>query len=51
MLVGGFDENKIKEILNLPTHLRPIVIVPVGYPAENPKPPKRISKDEAVEII
>ena len=49
--VGGFDENKIKEILNLPTHLRPIVIVPVGYPAENTKPPKRISKDEAVEII
>jgi nitroreductase len=49
--VGGFEENKIKEILNLPAHLRPIVIVPVGYPAENPKPPKRISKDEAVEII
>jgi nitroreductase len=49
--VGGFDENKVKEILNLPTHLRPIVIVPVGYPAENPKPPKRVSKDEAVEII
>jgi len=43
--VGGFDENKVKEILNLPTHLRPIVIVPVGYPAENPKPPKRVSKD------
>ena len=49
--VGGFDENKVKEILNIPIHLRPIVILPVGYPDENPNPPKRVSKNEAVEIV
>ena len=49
--VGGFDENKVKEILNLPNHLRPIVILPVGYPDEDPNPPKRVSKNEAIEFI
>lgn len=49
--VGSFDEKKVVEVLNLPSHLRPIVICPVGYPAENPKAPPRVSKEEAVKII
>lgn len=30
--VGAFDEDRVKEILNLEDNLRPVVIVPVGYP-------------------
>ncbi|MEM5782579.1 MAG: nitroreductase family protein [Candidatus Aenigmatarchaeota archaeon] len=49
--VGAFDENKVKEILNLNNNLIPIAIIPVGYPNEDPKPPQRVSKGDAVEII
>lgn len=49
--VGAFDENEVSKILNLPNNLRPIVIAPVGYPAEKPKPPKRVSRSEAIEFV
>jgi nitroreductase len=49
--VGAFDEKEVSKILNLPKNLRPIVIVPVGFPAEKPSPPERVSKKEAIEEI
>ena len=49
--VGKFDDDKISKILNLPDNLRPIAIVPVGYPAEKPEAPPRVSKEKAIEII
>lgn len=32
----------IKEILNLPDHIEPLLIVTLGYPAEAPTPPPRL---------
>jgi len=49
--VGKLDEKEVSKILNLPDNLRPIVIVPVGYPAEKPSVPPRVSGDEAAEFI
>lgn len=49
--VGAFDEKEVAKILNLPKNLRPIVIVPVGYPAEKPSPPPRVSRNEAIKEI
>ena len=49
--VGAFDEKEVSKILNLPDNLHPIAIIPVGYPAEKPSPPLRVSKEEAVEIL
>jgi len=49
--VGAFDEKEVAKILNLPKNLRPIAIVPIGYPAEKPLAPARVSKTEAVEFI
>ena len=49
--VGAFEEKEVAKILNLPKNLRPIVILPVGYPAEKPSAPPRVSKAEAVEFI
>ena len=34
--VGAFDEQAASKALNLPGHLRPVAIVPLGYPAERP---------------
>ena len=48
--VSAFDEWQVFEILNLQQNLRPVAIIPVGYPAKTPSPPRRISKNEAVEI-
>lgn len=49
--VGGFEEFKVKEILSIPENLRPIAIVPVGYPAENPDPPTRKEVHEMIEDV
>jgi nitroreductase len=34
--VGAFDERRAAEAIGLPKGVRPIAIVPVGYPAERP---------------
>ncbi len=49
--VGAFHEDEVSKILRLPRHLRPVAIVPVGYPSKIPSPPPRVSIKEAVEVI
>ena len=34
--IGSFDENKIKEILEIPPQMRIIALMPIGIPAEHP---------------
>ena len=48
--VGAFREEEVFDLLNLPKNLRPVAIVPVGYPLRIPSPTSRISKNEAVEF-
>ena len=35
--IGAFDENKVSEILQLPSGQRPVSILPIGYANEPPK--------------
>jgi len=49
--VGAFYEDQISKILTMPKNLRPVVIVPVGYPAKVPGAPPRVSREEAVEFV
>jgi nitroreductase len=35
--IGAFDEQKVKEILNVPKDVRVVALTPIGYPAEEPK--------------
>lgn len=49
--VGAFQEDTVREILDIPANLRPVAIVAVGFPAEAPKPPQRVSKEEAVIML
>jgi len=49
--VGAFNETDIAAILRMPAHLRPVAVVPVGYPSKIPAPPPRVSKKKAVEVI
>ncbi len=44
--VGAFDEAEVARILGLRSGLRPVAILPVGWPAESPPPtPRRTLSD------
>jgi nitroreductase len=46
--VGAFNEKEVIELLNIPDHVRPVCILPVGYPAGSPS--KR-SRRRQLEVI
>jgi len=46
--IGAFDEEMVKDILNIPINERPVAMVPIGYPDENPIMPQRMSLDQIV---
>ena len=44
--MAGFDPAEYSRILNLPDHLVPTMICPVGYAADTPIPKTRFSKED-----
>lgn len=49
--VGAFNEFEVVEILEMPDYLRPIVLVPVGYPSRTPGPTSRLAREELITVI
>lgn len=49
--VGAFNEEGVSNLLKMPRNLRPVAIVPIGYPLRVPSPPGRVSREEAVVFI
>jgi nitroreductase len=47
--VGSFNEQRVKDILVLPSHVRPLAIIPLGYPASKPGKPARKGLHEVVK--
>jgi len=45
VITGLFDHEKVKKVLNIPDDVQVVSLIPVGYPDQRPKPPKR--KDQA----
>ena len=39
--VGAFKEEEAREILKTPREIRPVAMIPLGYPDESPPPRKR----------
>jgi len=39
--IGAFREEEARKALKLPNGIRPVAIIPVGYPDEAPQPPRR----------
>ena len=46
--VGAFDEGAASQALGLPANLRPVAIVPIGYPVASPHRTSRRSLEEVV---
>jgi len=46
--VGAFDESSVASVLKLPEGIRPVAIIPVGYPEEQPSPPSKRRLSETV---
>lgn len=44
--IGAFDEREVGRSLKLPNGLRPVVILPIGHPAEGPEPPARFEMNQ-----
>jgi len=49
--VGAFDEEEASRALDLPSRLRPVAMVPIGYPAGRPSPSTDRLRLEAVSKL
>jgi nitroreductase len=47
--IAAFDPAAAREVLGLPEGVEPIVFTPLGYPAQEPRRPKRKPLDELVK--
>lgn len=48
---GAFDEEKLSEVLQLHKDMRPVAIIPVGYPVNEPAAPRRRPLEDIVTFI
>jgi len=48
--MGSFDEDDIRRTLKLPREIRPVTLVALGWPAENPAPPQRLPLSEVLHL-
>lgn len=46
--IGAFREEQTRKILKIPCGIRPVAIIPVGYPTEFPTPRRRRSVSQLV---
>ncbi len=49
--VGAFHDNEVWKAIGSPKGLRPVAILPVGYPAETPEPTPRRKLEDLVHKI
>lgn len=46
--VGAFDEDAAREVVKTPREVRPIALIPIGYPAEKPSSTRRKSLNSVI---
>jgi nitroreductase len=46
--IGSFEEEEVKEILNVPEGVKVLALTPLGYPGEIPAFRRRKSLDEII---
>jgi nitroreductase len=48
--IGAFDQGAVADVLQVPSSVRPVAIIPLGKPVENPNPPQKRPLEEIVHI-
>lgn len=48
--IGAFHDGMVAQVLSLPKGVRPVAIIPIGYPAETPWTTPRMSLKDLVHI-
>lgn len=46
--IGHFEQERLKEILQIPKEYKVVVLLTLGYPADSPRPTQRKPLDEVV---
>ncbi len=46
--IGAFEEEPVKRLLEIPAEVRVVQLMPLGYPADKPRPRTRLPLDEIV---
>lgn len=46
----SFNKTAVKEILDIPEHIEPVLMISLGYPKTWPKPPRRRNVEEVLHI-
>lgn len=49
--VGAFNETEASQVLNLPSHLRPVALVPIGYPRRVGRKPFRQGVGDVTQYL
>lgn len=49
--VVGFDPAKLKEALPIPKEITPLLLLPMGYPAQDPSAPYRLPVADLVRLV
>lgn len=47
--IGAFDEDLVREALNVPPNMRPVAIIPVGHAAEELRTPSKKALKEVIQ--
>jgi nitroreductase len=48
--VGAFDDERVSSVLNLPNFIRPVAIIPLGFPTKIPEPTSRMKIEKLVHF-
>jgi nitroreductase len=48
--IGAFDEGAVAGVIQVPSGIKPVAIIPLGRPVENPSLPRRRPLDDIVHI-
>lgn len=49
--VGAFDEQAVRQVLDLPEHIRPVSLIPLGFPAKTPSSRGRKRLEEVATFL
>ncbi len=46
--IASFDSESVAELMDLPSHIKPLLLICVGKPVDKPKPPPKLPIDELI---